>query len=404
MRAARFYAAKDIRVEEIRAPQPDDSDNNDKVLVEVEWCGICGSDLNEYLLGPFAIPSPRTGAHPLTKDILPVTMGHELTGRITHIPQTLSTQTTGNGIPLRKGQAVVVDPRFFCASCNPCTQAATNCCQTIGFLGLSGGGGGLAEVVAVRPGQVYALDTGDGDDEGVREEVDLAAAALIEPLAVAWHGFKLFLSASWPRGQLDEENRPKSLDIDTNVPALIIGAGPVGVAMAFVLRAWGMKTILVSEPAAGRREVMRSTGIATAIFDPLAQQSVAQRCREVTADGDGVGVVFDCAGSQPGFQAGCEGLRFRGVYVNLAVPKTPITVPLGPFMQKEITYKSSLAYDQEDFRETVDAFLKGRFNGVENMITRRIALEDIVAKGVEELVRPNEHIKILASPKLSNLA
>jgi Zn-dependent alcohol dehydrogenase len=49
MRAARFHAAKDVRVEEIPAPQPDDDD--DKVLVEVEWCGICGSDLGEYLSG-----------------------------------------------------------------------------------------------------------------------------------------------------------------------------------------------------------------------------------------------------------------------------------------------------------------------------------------------------------------
>jgi hypothetical protein len=49
MRAARFHAAKDIRVEEIPAPQPDEYD--DKVLVEVKWCGICGSDLGEYLSG-----------------------------------------------------------------------------------------------------------------------------------------------------------------------------------------------------------------------------------------------------------------------------------------------------------------------------------------------------------------
>ncbi|KAL3459250.1 chaperonin 10-like protein [Aspergillus heterothallicus] len=401
MRAARFYAAKDIRVEEIPAPQPDD--NDDKVLVEVEWCGICGSDLNEYLIGPFAIPSPRTGPHALTKDILPVTMGHELTGRIIHIPTALSGQKTGNEISLRTGQAVVVDPRYFCGSCHPCTQFATNCCQTIGFLGLSGGGGGLSEIVAVSPRQLYALESTDAAGEGGSgdRDVDFATAALIEPLSVAWHGFKLFMSVFLPGIGNGEAQGARSLDVD--VPTLIIGTGPVGVAMAFVLRAWGIKTILVSEPAEGRREMMRTTGIVTEIFNPITE-SVSQRCKEITQDGNGVGVVFDCAGSQPGFQAGCESLRYRGVYLNLAVPKTPITIPLGPFMQKEITYKSSLAYDQGDFRETVDAFMAGRFHGIEKMITRRIALEDIVEKGFEELVKPNEHIKILACPKRSNLA
>ncbi|CEL02531.1 hypothetical protein ASPCAL03700 [Aspergillus calidoustus] len=382
MRAARFHAARDIRVEDIPAPRPGDDD--DKVLIEVEWCGICGSDLGEYLSGPYTIPSLKTGPHPLTKSTLPITMGHEFTGRITHVPTTLEQQRSGNDIPLRRGQAVVVDPRFFCTSCNACSQSATNCCNTIGFLGLSGGGGGLAEVVAVRPGQVYVLESADGGNRAGRE-VDLAAAALIEPLAVAWHGFKLFLSTQ------------SGLEV-TATTALIIGAGPVGVAMAFVLRAWGVLSVFVSEPAKARRETLRSMEVATKTFDPITD-NVSERCRTATPDGLGVDVVFDCAGSQPGFQAGCESLRFRGMYVNLAVPRTPITIPLGPFMQKELTYKSSLAYDEGDFRETVNAFREGRFAGVERMITGRIALEDIHGKGFEELVKPNDHLKILASPK-----
>lgn len=47
MKAARFYAARDIRIEEIPFPSP----SPEQVLVAVEWCGICGSDLGEYLVG-----------------------------------------------------------------------------------------------------------------------------------------------------------------------------------------------------------------------------------------------------------------------------------------------------------------------------------------------------------------
>jgi threonine dehydrogenase-like Zn-dependent dehydrogenase len=170
----------------------------------------------------------------------------------------------------------------------------------------------LAEVVAVRPGQVYVLESADGGNRAGRE-VDLAAAALIEPLAVAWHGFKLFLSTQ------------SGLEV-TATTALIIGAGPVGVAMAFVLRAWGVLSVFVSEPAKARRETLRSMEVATKTFDPITD-NVSERCRTATPDGLGVGVVFDCAGSQPGFQAGCESLRFRGMYVNLAVPRTPVRLP-----------------------------------------------------------------------------
>ncbi|KAL2833286.1 GroES-like protein [Aspergillus cavernicola] len=334
MRAARSYAAGDVRV----VPTPEPSD--DEILIQVEWCGICGSDINEYLFGPFAIPNPKTGPHPLTNNILPVTMGHEFKCRIIHVPEALAEKSTTSDA-LRPGQAVVIDPRFYCSSCTACSHAATNCCQSIGFLGLSGCGGGLSEVVAVS--------------------------------------------------------------LLTNIPALIIGAGPVGVATAFALRARGAQQILVSEPSQARREMLRQTGIVTDIFDPLSTD-VSKRCREVLTNGHGVGVVFDCAGTQAGMGAGCASLGFRGVYMNLALPKTPITIPLGPFMRKEITYKSSMAYDQGDFKETVEAFVAGRFKGIEKMITRRITLEDIVEKGFEELVKPNDHIKILGTTRQSGLS
>ncbi|KAL4899121.1 hypothetical protein BDW74DRAFT_183991 [Aspergillus multicolor] len=378
MRATQFYAAGDVRVEDVPTPE----ESNDKVLIEVEWCGICGSDLNEYIFGPFAIPSQQSGPHPLTNAVLPVTMGHEFTGRISYVPESV--------LHLKKGQAVVVDPRYYCSSCTPCSQTATNSCEKIGFVGLSGGGGGLSEVVAVIPEAVHVLP----EDED--NKVDLAAAALIEPLAVAWHALSLFLSvAPYQGARTDSESADLS-----KIPVLIIGAGPVGVAMSYVLRARGAKTVYVSEMAKARRDTLRDAGTVTEIFDP-AEIDAPVMVKALT--GDGVGVVFDCAGAQPGFDAGCQSLRFRGVYVNLAVPKTPMTLPLASFMWKEIMYKCSLAYNQDDFKSVVEAFVTGRFQGVEKMITRRLSLEDIVEQGFKELIKPNDHIKVLATPKRANI-
>ncbi|KAL4813081.1 chaperonin 10-like protein [Aspergillus spinulosporus] len=376
MRAVQFYAAGDVRVEDVPVPQASD----DRVLIEVEWCGICGSDLNEYMFGPFAIPSPQSGPHPLTNAMRPVTMGHEFTGRIQYVPESIS--------HLKKGQAVVVDPRYYCSSCTPCLQNATNSCEMIGFVGLSGGGGGLSEFVAVRPEAVHVLSWNGSAD------VDLAAAALIEPLAVAWHALGLFLSIS-----PCQTTHKDDADLST-IPILVIGAGPVGVAMCYVLRARGAKTIYVSEVSQARRETLHGMNIVAKVFDS-GQIDVPKEVRMLT--GDGVGVVFDCAGSQAGFDAGCQSLRFKGVYINLAVPKGPMTLPLAPFMWKEVIYKSSLAYNQDDFKDVVNAFLAGRFQGVEKMITNRLSLEDIVEKGFKELIKPNSHIKILDTPKRESI-
>ncbi|KAL4809129.1 chaperonin 10-like protein [Aspergillus unguis] len=380
MRAAQFHAARDIRIEDI--PRPEAS--SDKILVEVEWCGICGSDLNEYTRGPFAIPPPGR-PHPLTKATLPIPLGHEFSGRIVHIPESLSSSTS-----LYKGQPVFIDARFYCKACAACNSSATNICETLGFMGLSGGGGGLSECVAVEPDHILPLPETLPDGT----KIDLAAAALIEPLCVAWHGLALY------RGIANLNDKEGSLG---DMPILVVGAGPVGIAMIYVLRAQGTKRVFVSEVSKARRETAADIGkdVIAGVFDPT-EDDIAAKCKELSGGG-GVAAVFDCAGAQAGFDAGCQSLRFRGVYVNLALPKTPITIPIGSFLFKELMYRCSLAYEAKDVKETVDAFVQGRFQGVERMITRRIHLEDVVEKGFEELIKPNEHIKILTTPKRDNL-
>jgi threonine dehydrogenase-like Zn-dependent dehydrogenase len=71
-------------------------------------------------------------------------------------------------------------------------------------------------------------------------------------------------------------------------------------------------------------------------------------------------------------------------------------------MMKETTLVASRAYDENDFRETVEEFVKGSFKGVETMVTSRIKLDDIREKGFDNLVdRKDEHIKILVTPTRS---
>ncbi|OCL11681.1 hypothetical protein AOQ84DRAFT_335503 [Glonium stellatum] len=203
------------------------------------------------------------------------------------------------------------------------------------------------------------------------------------PLAVAWHAANISEIADF-----------------SNRSVLILGGGPVGIALIFVLRARHAKQILVSEPTALRAE--QNAKLAEAVFNPT-EDKVGEKYRELTTR-KGVDIVFDCAGIQPGLQDGMEALRHKGIYVNVAGWEKPMSVPAGQFMTKEFTIKASMAYNDKDFKETVDAFIQGKFKGVEKMVTSRIHLEDAVNKGFEELIiNKDNHMRILVTPKLERL-
>lgn len=287
MKAAQYFGQRSIRVVDTPLPEPQDHE----ALIAIEWCGICGSDLHEYLHGPFSCPSPSR-PHPATGCHIPVTLGHEFVGRVLSAPSTSS---------LTPGTPVVVDPRIFCRSCTQCESGSTQGCTTLGFKGISGTGGGFAEQVCVDARLCHQLP---GD-------VDLRLACLIEPLAVAWHAVATTGLSDW---------RSKSV--------LIVGGGPVGLACVIVLRAFGCECVVVSEPTEVRRK--QNQDIADVVLDPT-KDDVGAKCRALTA-GQGVEVVFDCAGNQKGFEAGMDAVRYKGLYMNVAAwfgsPASPPNIRL----------------------------------------------------------------------------
>ena len=97
MKAARYYGNHDIRIEDIE-PQTLEPGT---VRIDVAWCGICGTDLHEYLDGPIFCPTCDT-PHPISGETAPVTLGHEFSGVISEV---------GEGIDdLAVGDHVVVEP------------------------------------------------------------------------------------------------------------------------------------------------------------------------------------------------------------------------------------------------------------------------------------------------------
>ena len=92
MRAVRYHGQKDIRVEDIDAPEA----GKGEVLIDIAWCGICGTDLHEYLEGPIFVPKPGH-PHPITGEEPPVTLGHEFSGVVSALGEGVEVHHLLNG-------------------------------------------------------------------------------------------------------------------------------------------------------------------------------------------------------------------------------------------------------------------------------------------------------------------
>jgi len=359
MRAALYYGKEDVRIEDI--PEPECKDGY--VKVKPAFVGICGSDLHEYLGGPTFAPT-KGKPHPVTGGEIPIVLGHEFSGVVHEI---------GRGVEgFTVGQHVVVQPTLACSDipgstakdhCGVCDLGAENCCYKAGFIGLSGGGGGLSSAVVVPPNRVIPLP----------EKVPLDIGALVEPLSVAWHA----VTAS---------------KIRAGQSALILGGGPIGLAVIQALKAQGVDKVFVSEVATERQNFAKKFG-ATKVLDPR-HEDVPAECNKL-CDGMGPDVVFDCAGVPASIRTAGAAVRSLGTIVNVAIWEKE--VPFNPNMLvfRESHYLGVLGYLKKDFEAVISALDAGSLKPGP-MITRKIKLDDFVDDGLLALINEKEkHVKIL---------
>ncbi|MDQ0100607.1 (R,R)-butanediol dehydrogenase/meso-butanediol dehydrogenase/diacetyl reductase [Paenarthrobacter nicotinovorans] len=351
MKAARFHGRNDIRIDDV--PEPEVRPGT--VKIQVAWCGICGTDLHEYLEGPIFVPAPGH-PHPLSGEEAPVTMGHEFSGTIVDV---------GEGVQaLSVGDNVVVEPYFVCDECPPCKAGNYHLCTKMGFIGLSGGGGGLGGMVVVDTKWVHKVGN-----------IPLDQAALIEPLSVAHHAVA--------------RSGAKPGDV-----ALVGGSGPIGLLTAAVLKSQGVTTV-ISELSAARKDKAISSGVADYVIDP-GQEDLQARLLELT-DGVGADVAFECAGVNAVLDTLLTAVKPAGVVVNVSIWGRPATVDMQKIVLKEIDLRGTIAYVR-DHAEAIKLVQEGKVN-LEPFITARIALEDLVEQGFNTLIHHNDTaVKILVRP------
>lgn len=351
MKAARFHGPGDIRIDDIPEPRV----GQGQVKVDVDWCGICGTDLHEYLEGPIFIP-PKGSPHPLTGQEMPVVMGHEFAGVVSAVGKGVST--------VKEGDWVAVEPYDVCGECSACRMGRYNICRKLGFVGLDGQQGGFAEKCVVDARWAHPL----GD-------IPTDLGALVEPLAVAYHAVRL--SGLKPGGT-----------------AAVFGSGPIGLVTTAALKATGAGKVIVVEPAAVRKVKAAGAG-ADEVLDPT-EVDVPSAVRDMT--GGGVDAAFECAGVDAVLGAAIGSVRPGGTVVNVAIWGHKPRVPVNELVFSEINLIGTLAYC-EDHPATIGLLREKKVDAAQ-FITGRIALDDLVSGGFRELIdNKEENVKILVSPK-----
>lgn len=131
---------------------------------------------------------------------------------------------------------------------------------------------------------------------------------------------------------------------------LILGGGPIGISVILALKAKGADKIIVSEVSRKRQEFAKNFG-ADYIINPM-KEDVVKRCREL-CEGQGVHVVFDCAGVQAALDQAIHATRVRGTIVNIAIWEKPCTITPNDMTFKERRYQGVATYQVGDFQEVI---------------------------------------------------
>lgn len=346
MKAARWYAAKDIRVEQIEIPSP----NKGQVKIAVQYAGICGSDLHEYVHGPQLIPVDQP--YPLNGHQGVTTLGHEFSGIVEEVGENVS--------HIKVGDRVVVEPIYKNFDSPFVTSGEYNLGEHLGFIGLAGNGG-FAKYVIVEDYMIHKIPDTMSFEQG----------ALVEPAAVAVYSV---LQSGLKIGQ----------------SVLVSGAGPIGLLCAQAAIAAGASTVIVTDVAEKRLAKAREIG-ATHVFN-ATDSDLPSKIKALT-NGLGVNVFLDCAGVQASYDTGIASTRNGGTAVLVALFGKPVMHNALDQVLREVTIKGVIAY-RNIFPQVISLIDSGRME-VEKLVTNKIGLDNIVSDGFEALVNNPEQVKIL---------
>jgi 2-desacetyl-2-hydroxyethyl bacteriochlorophyllide A dehydrogenase len=292
----------DFDVEGVDRPQAPEG----WVVLDVIYAGVCGTDLHIC-----------AGDHPRAEPGLVI--GHELVGRVTQPVDEFSA-----------GEVVVVDPLLPCGECEPCLADERHRCERLGLIGIDRPGG-VAEQVAVPMSALVSVD----------QSIDLVRLALVEPIAVAVHAIR--------RARLTGAERIG-----------VVGAGPVGLAVALCARQAGAVDVVIREPVPERRDVANQLG-----FDAVASEDAV----------DKVDILFDAAAHPAVARAMTAWTKTGGRIVVVGTYGVPTPVDLQAVTFRELELIGTRVYTREDV-ETAAALISSGELDPRPLVTDIVPLGD----------------------------
>jgi L-iditol 2-dehydrogenase len=283
------------RLEVVDFPTPEPA--ADEVLLKVEACGICGSDVHGF--------DGSSG-----RRIPPIIMGHEAAGVIAKV---------GSGVTeWQVGDRVTFDSTLYCGSCEYCRRGEVNLCNARQVFGVSCGDyrrhGAFAEYLAVPTRVLYRLPA----------ELPFPEAAMIEAVSIALHAVAV---SGFKKGQT----------------ALVLGAGMIGTLIVQALRVAKSSHIFVADPDKSRVEAAKGLGAHTAIAlakegaDASPAGTILERYPE------GVDHVFEAVGFGSTVKTAIASVRKGGTVTLVGNIEAQVELPLQAVVTRQIRLQGSAA-------------------------------------------------------------
>lgn len=346
MKAIVYHAPGDIRIEEI--PKP--SCGKEELLVKVDACAVCGTDLKSQLHG-----NPRIKA--------PLPMGHEFTGLVEEV----GSEAAGD---FASGDRVVMATSISCGRCFYCRRGWRNLCVDLAPMGFSYPGG-MAEYTtipsrALQQGHVLKTPT----------TVPAEQAALAEPVSCAVNSI----------GQCH---------IEKGDTVLVMGAGPMGLLNALVARAEGAEKILLSEVNEHRLKQGEAFGI-DVLIDPT-QEDLTDRVEQET-EGIGVDVVVVAApAAQPQEQA-ISLVRKQGtvcLFASLPVGKNMLQLDSRAIHYGELRVVGTSDSTPRHVEKAIELIASGAVQA-EKIVSHQLPLEEV--HQAFDLMTSGEALRVVLVP------
>ncbi|HEY0935015.1 MAG TPA: alcohol dehydrogenase catalytic domain-containing protein [Trebonia sp.] len=317
---------------------PDPAPGPDDVIVAVEACGLCGSDVH-------AVQAGRCAPGQL--------LGHEFSGRIAALGSAVTDWS--------EGQPVAATPIGSCTVCRVCARGLPFRCPNVENIGITIPGA-YAQYVKVPARQLVALPPG----------LPIETGSHAEPLSVGSQAVKL-------------------ARVGPGDPVLVYGVGPIGLYAIMALKLAGAGPIVAAGRSAGRRQAAADVG-ADVVID-TRETSVAEYAKQ---SGTLFAAVLECSAAPGAFNQALEVTEPGGTVVEVALTQEQPALPLFPMLSNGQRIVGACAFADDTYRESVAHLAAGRVP-VERLVSERVSLND-TPDALRRLQSPGSLVRILSRP------